>query len=157
VVVALAAGIIALEVAGSTSRGARPLGSAAGGSPSSASASRVMLSLPAPTGPYRVGTVSLPVSDPSTLSAPAAALGRRPVVLFSPGLTELRSDDTALDADLARRGYVVAAIDHPHESAVVEFPNGRVIRGSFHDSSNATTSARLRGRLCGRGSATSRR
>jgi dienelactone hydrolase len=76
--------------------------------------------------------------------APRAAPGRHPVVLFSPGLTELRSDDTALDEDLASRGYVVVALDHPGESAVVEFPSGRVIRGAFHDSPDAATSARLR-------------
>jgi dienelactone hydrolase len=153
----------------------------------------VRLHLPAPTGRYRVGTISVPVADPSrggptmvqlfyptvvrrgvparylthetarltaaalhvppqavdsivthVLAGPRAASGRHPVVLFSPGLTELRSDDTALDEALASRGYVVVAIDHPHESAVVEFPDGRVIRGTFRDSPNAAISARLR-------------
>ena len=151
------------------------------------------LSLLAPTGPYRVGTIAVPVPDPSrggetmiqlfyptlvrhgrpasylppqtaqltasTFHVPAsviatvathafdrapAAPGAHPVVLFSPGLTELRSDATALVADLASHGYVVVAIDHPHESAIVEFPDGRVIRGSFVDSPDAATSTRLR-------------
>jgi dienelactone hydrolase len=78
------------------------------------------------------------------LNAPPVAPGAHPVVLFSPGLTELRSDDTTLDTDLASRGYVVVAIDHPQESAIVEFPGGRVIRGSFTDSSDPAASARLR-------------
>jgi dienelactone hydrolase len=151
------------------------------------------LSLLAPTGRYRVGTVSIPVADPSrhgetmvqlfyptllrhgrpapylpprTTHLTAAALhlpvalvaaivthafaaappvpGVRPVVLFSPGLTELRSDATALDEELASRGFVVVAIDHAHEAAFVEFPNGRVIPGTFVDSSNPRTSSRLR-------------
>jgi dienelactone hydrolase len=78
------------------------------------------------------------------LSGPPLAPGAHPVLLFSPGLSELRSDDTALDTDLASRGYVVVAIDHPYESAVVEFPGGRVIRGSFSDSPDPAASARLR-------------
>jgi dienelactone hydrolase len=151
------------------------------------------LSLLAPTGVYRVGTISFPVADPSrggetmvqlfyptlvrrgrpalylppkTTRFAAAALhlpgalvatiithafagappapGPRPVVLFSPGLTELRSDATALDEELASRGFVVVAIDHPHEAAFVEFPNGRMITGSFVDSPNPRISTRLR-------------
>jgi dienelactone hydrolase len=78
------------------------------------------------------------------LSGPRVAAGAHPVVLFSPGLTELRSDDTAMATDLASRGYVVVAIDHPEESAVVEFPSGRVIPGSFTDGSDPAVSARLR-------------
>jgi predicted dienelactone hydrolase len=78
------------------------------------------------------------------LAGPPAAPGSHPVVLFSPGLTELRSDDTALCTELASHGFVVVAIDHVHESAIVEFPNGRVIRGSFLDSPDPQTSTRLR-------------
>jgi dienelactone hydrolase len=167
--------------------------SAAGSVAATSAGSPPALSLPSPTGPYHVGTLAVPVADPSrggetmvqlfyptlvtrgrsaayltpkttvltaaalhvpaeliariithAFSATQAAPGRHPVVLFSPGLTELRSDDTALDEDLASRGYVVVAVDHPHESAVVEFPGGRVIRGSFRDSSNQATSTRLR-------------
>jgi dienelactone hydrolase len=78
------------------------------------------------------------------LSAPPAAPGAHPLVLFSPGLTELRTDDAGLDTDLASHGYVVVAIDHPHESAVVEFPGGEVLRGSFTDSPDPRTSTLLR-------------
>jgi dienelactone hydrolase len=79
------------------------------------------------------------------LAGARPAAGVYPVILFSPGLTELRSDATALDEDLASRGYIVAAIDHPTESAVVEFPNGRIVAGAFHDSPDPATSDRLRG------------
>jgi dienelactone hydrolase len=154
---------------------------------------RPRLSLLAPTGRYRVGTISMPVRDPSrdgetmvqlfyptlvrhghpapylpprttrltaaalhlpvalvasidthALSAPPPAPGDRPVILFSPGLTELRSDASALDEELASRGFVVVAIDHTHEAAFVEFPDGRVIPGTFVDSPNPQTSTRLR-------------
>jgi dienelactone hydrolase len=83
--------------------------------------------------------------DTHALAGGPALPGARPVVLFSPGLTELRSDATALTEDLARRGYVVAAIDHPTESALVEFPDGHIVTGSFHDSNDPATSTRLRG------------
>jgi dienelactone hydrolase len=151
------------------------------------------LSLLAPTGRYRVGTISLPIADPGrhgqtmvqlfyptavrrgrpapylppkttrltatalhvplalvagivthAFAAPPPAPGARPVVLFSPGLTELRSDATALDEELASRGFVVVAMDHPHEATFVEFPNGVVIPGTFVDSPNPRTSTRLR-------------
>jgi dienelactone hydrolase len=71
--------------------------------------------------------------------------GSHPVVLFSPGLQELRSDDTALAEELASRGFVVVTIDHPYESAVVELPDGRIIPSRFQDSSDPATSAKLRG------------
>src|SRR5207302_5407942 len=52
--------------------------------------------------------------------------GRHPVLLYSPGSTEMRSDATALVEDLASEGYVVVAIDHTHEAQLVEFPGGRL-------------------------------
>ncbi|MEV0200192.1 hypothetical protein [Nonomuraea sp. NPDC050691] len=63
----------------------------------------------------------------STPGAPAAG-GRFPVVLFSPGLGGVRTQNTAWAEDLASRGYVVAALDHPYDSAVVTLDDGRVIR-----------------------------
>jgi dienelactone hydrolase len=80
------------------------------------------------------------------LAGTPALPGARPVILFSPGLTELRSDATALTEDLASRGYIVVAIDHPTESALVQFPDGRIVTGSFHDSQDPATSIRLRGK-----------
>ena len=184
-VVALA---LALLVCATSSASPRQPARAAASAPAGSG-----LSLLAPTGRYRVGTLSIPVRDPSrhgetmvqlfyptlaghgrpapylppkTTRLTAAAFhlpvsmianiathafadappapGARPVILFSPGLTELRSDATALDVELASRGFVVVAIDHPHEAALVEFPNGRVIPGTFVDSSNPGTSTRLR-------------
>ncbi|GAB3760805.1 alpha/beta hydrolase family protein [Microlunatus parietis] len=52
---------------------------------------------------------------------------RFPVVLFSPGLGAVRTQSTAWAEELASRGYVVAALDHPYDSAAVHLADGRVI------------------------------
>lgn len=43
------------------------------------------------------------------------------------GLAALTTDYTTFAADLASHGYLVAGFDAPHRSAVVVFPDGRVI------------------------------
>ncbi|WP_297609350.1 alpha/beta hydrolase family protein [Nocardia sp.] len=57
-----------------------------------------------------------------------------PVVLFSHGLGMLRELDTVLTDDLASHGYVVVSLSHPHDSAAVEFPDGRVVTSSAESS-----------------------
>jgi hypothetical protein len=52
--------------------------------------------------------------------------GGRPVVLYSPGLGGTRDSGSVLVEELVSRGYVVATIDHTHDSSPVEFPDGRV-------------------------------
>lgn len=32
--------------------------------------------------------------------------------------------------DLASQGYVVITVDHPYDAAIVEFPDGSVVRGA---------------------------
>ncbi|GAA2855620.1 carboxylic ester hydrolase [Actinoplanes cyaneus] len=59
-------------------------------------------------------------------AAPAA--GRFPLVLFSPGLGGVRTQNTAWAEDLASRGYVVAGVDHPYDSAAVVLDDGRTVR-----------------------------
>ena len=51
------------------------------------------------------------------------------LLVFSPGGGAPRFLYTTMLEDLARKGYVVAAIDHPHDALAVEFPDGRVITG----------------------------
>ncbi|MER7708476.1 hypothetical protein ABTX81_37020 [Kitasatospora sp. NPDC097605] len=53
--------------------------------------------------------------------------GRFPVVLFSPGLGGVRTQNTAWAEELASHGYVVAALDHPYDSAAVVLDDGRTI------------------------------
>ncbi|GAA2569579.1 hypothetical protein GCM10010435_49530 [Winogradskya consettensis] len=65
-------------------------------------------------------------------AAPAAG-GRFPVVLFSPGLGGLRTQNTAGAENLAGRGYVVAGVDHPYDSAAVVPADGRTVRTRISD------------------------
>ncbi|MBM7773266.1 putative dienelactone hydrolase [Actinokineospora baliensis] len=60
------------------------------------------------------------------VDAPAAD-GRYPVVLFSPGSSGVRTQNTAWAEELASHGYVVAALDHPYDSAAVVLADGRTI------------------------------
>ncbi|MFE7362522.1 alpha/beta hydrolase family protein [[Kitasatospora] papulosa] len=67
------------------------------------------------------------VSTRATVNAPVEdRAGRRPVVLYSPGLEVSRTLGTSTVIDLASRGYVVVTMDHTYETAAVEFPGGRV-------------------------------
>ena len=58
--------------------------------------------------------------------APPAALGPRPVLVFSHGRGGYRQHNTYMTEALVSRGYVVAAIEHPSAAAGVVFPDGRV-------------------------------
>lgn len=54
------------------------------------------------------------------------AAGRWPVIVFSPGYAAPRALYTGVIADLASRGLVVLAVDHPYESALTELADGRL-------------------------------
>lgn len=56
-----------------------------------------------------------------------ADVARWPVVLFSPGYGASRSFYTALLGDLASRGVIVLAVDHPFESAITQLADGRIV------------------------------
>ncbi|MBB6436179.1 dienelactone hydrolase [Streptomyces candidus] len=64
----------------------------------------------------------------AVFNAPVADTGGRfPVVLFSPGLGGVRTQNTAWAEELASNGYVVAALDHPYDSAAVVLADGRTV------------------------------
>lgn len=71
-------------------------------------------------------------------NAPAAG-GRFPVVLYSPGVGDVRSWDSVLVDQLASEGYVVVTIDPTYEAAAVQFPadkanpHGRVLLSNLMD------------------------
>jgi predicted dienelactone hydrolase len=65
--------------------------------------------------------------DATADTKPLARSGGWPVVLFSPGFGVERELYTGLTEDLASHGYVVVAIDHPHDAGIVEFPDGHVV------------------------------
>jgi predicted dienelactone hydrolase len=67
-----------------------------------------------------------PVTDAHDGAPVHQRLGGWPVVLYSPGLGDERSNTTCLVEELASRGYVVVTIDYIHDSGVVELPDGQV-------------------------------
>ena len=52
-----------------------------------------------------------------------------PLIVFSPGGGAPRFWYTTIMEDLARQGYIVAAVDHPHDPLLVEFPDGESVVG----------------------------
>jgi hypothetical protein len=48
-----------------------------------------------------------------------------PVLIYLVGLGTFRQENIFLVEDLVSHGYVVVAIDRPHISTVVVFPDGR--------------------------------
>lgn len=50
-----------------------------------------------------------------------------PLLVFSPGYTATFHLYTTILQEVARKGYVVAAIDHPYDADIVEFPDGRTV------------------------------
>jgi predicted dienelactone hydrolase len=75
-------------------------------------------------------------------AAPRRRAGGWPVVLFSTGYGIERQLYTGLVQDLASHGYVVAAIDHPHDAGIVSFPDGHTVSiGKVGNSPNAIADA----------------
>ncbi|GGZ64811.1 alpha/beta hydrolase family protein [Streptomyces subrutilus] len=67
---------------------------------------------------------------------------RFPVVLFSPGLGGVRTQNTAWAEELASRGYVVVGLDHPYDSAAVVLDDGRTVRTRVSASGDAVEDER---------------
>lgn len=65
--------------------------------------------------------------------------GKFPLVLFSPGLGGVRTQNTAWAEDLASNGYIVAAVDHPYDSAAVLLKDGTVIRSTLSTTGDDAT------------------
>ena len=73
--------------------------------------------------------------------------GGWPVVLFSPGYGVERQLYTGLVEDLAARGFVVIAIDHPQDANVVTFPDGHTVRRGNVPEDQATINRALATRV----------
>lgn len=52
-----------------------------------------------------------------------------PLMIFSPGGGAPRFFYSTILEDLARKGYIVVAVDHPYDALVVEFPDERAVIG----------------------------
>ncbi|MER8187781.1 hypothetical protein [Kitasatospora sp. NPDC094015] len=80
----------------------------------------------------------------AVVDAPVATGGGRfPVVLFSPGSGGVRTQNTAWAEELASHGYLVAALDHPYDSAAVVLTDGRTITTATHSSGDPDEDDRL--------------
>jgi predicted dienelactone hydrolase len=80
----------------------------------------------------------------AVFEAPVADRGGRfPVVLFSPGLGGVRTQNTAWAEELASHGYVVAALDHPYDSAAVVLADGRTINTKIASTGDDDKDAKL--------------
>lgn len=80
----------------------------------------------------------------AVVDAPPADGGERfPVVLFSPGSGGVRTQNTAWAEELASHGYLVAALDHPYDSAVVVLDDGRTIRSATASTGDRDADERL--------------
>ncbi|MGW7343847.1 alpha/beta hydrolase [Streptomyces sp. NPDC054854] len=77
--------------------------------------------------PLTTGTLA--AVRPHARDGAPAAHGPLPLLLLGHGREGGRANCTALAEDLAAHGYLVAAVDHTFDAAVVEFPGGRIIRG----------------------------
>jgi predicted dienelactone hydrolase len=77
---------------------------------------------------------SLPVPvTAGHLGAPVHRGGRpRPVIVFSHGAHDHRSDTTTVVQQLASHGYVVVTVDHTYD-AYTQFPGGPVLSPDFTD------------------------
>jgi predicted dienelactone hydrolase len=82
--------------------------------------------------------------SPAGVDAPPAAAGSPwPVVLFSPGLGGVRTQNTAWATDLASHGYVVVALDHPYDSAAVVLEDGTVVDSAVRSTGDDVEDDRL--------------
>lgn len=73
--------------------------------------------------------------------------GAFPLVLSSAGLGGVRTQNSAWAEDLASHGYVVAAIDHPYDSAAIVLEDGTVIRSTLAATGDDEKDQRVADRL----------
>lgn len=74
---------------------------------------------------------------------PAPGTAPWPVVLFSPGLGGVRTQNSAWAEEVASHGYVVVALDHPEDSAVVVLDDGTAIRSLVRSTGDDAKDERL--------------
>ncbi|KAI0376519.1 hypothetical protein F5Y04DRAFT_266214 [Hypomontagnella monticulosa] len=68
------------------------------------------------------------IITPACLDAPLSR-PQEPFLLFTPGLGSPKALYSEALIEIASYGWNVAAVDHPYESAAVEYPDGRVVYG----------------------------
>src|SRR5690606_22703190 len=95
------------------------------------------------------GAVDFAGSSTNAVDGAGAAADARPlpVLLPPPGCDQCRRQGTADVEEQARQGCAGAAVDHPHETSAVEFPDGRVVRDSVPGGDAPTLRSALRTRV----------
>jgi len=94
--------------------------------------------MPLATGQFEDDTFQLPKDTLAALKTyayigPNITHPNPQVVIFSPALGTSRCIYNTLLSDLASRGYLIVAIDHPYDADIVEFPDGELIMGTVAD------------------------
>jgi dienelactone hydrolase len=75
--------------------------------------------------------ITRPIELATRICRSGRVAGKRPVLLFSHAFTADRFVYGALVNDLASRGYVVIAVDHPPDAFAVEYPGGELVEGQY--------------------------
>ena len=69
--------------------------------------------------------VDVPVADPPAASSSLDGITEGfPLVLFSHSFTGMKEQNSSLLQELASWGHIVVAVDHPHDAALVLYPDG---------------------------------
>jgi dienelactone hydrolase len=78
----------------------------------------------------------------NAVSDASPADGVFPLVVFSPGLGGVRTQNSVWAEHLASNGYIVAAVDHPYDSAAVVLDDGTVIASTLTTTGDDETDQR---------------
>ena len=71
-------------------------------------------------------------------NAPMASDREFPVIMFSHSFTGMKEQNSALLQELASWGYVIVTVDHPHDAALVLYPDGSTADFRGYDMPNDT-------------------
>ncbi|MCO5613608.1 hypothetical protein L7F22_067885 [Adiantum nelumboides] len=84
----------------------------------------------------KLSAYGLPESTFLNLTYSTCSNGKRsrstnqdPVLIFSGALGTTRLFYNLLAATIAQKGYTVVTVDHPYDTDIVQFPNGKIITG----------------------------
>jgi hypothetical protein len=58
-------------------------------------------------------------------------------MIFSPGLAFTHLIYSDLITNIASKGYILVALDHPYDDNILEFPDGTVVYGIFPEENDA--------------------
>lgn len=89
---------------------------------------------------HRMGRATVPIGIGVP---PLASPAKFPVIFYEHSWTGHRAENTAQVADLASRGFVVIAIDHPGQAARVRYADGSVVTTRLPGDPDFSTAAKV--------------